>query len=167
MYSFLYFFPSCFIPGYCISFLVLYSRTLLSIHSTRNSLHLLTPVGLPRWLSGKESTCQAGDAGSIPGLGRSPGERNGNPLQYSCLGNPMDEGAWQTIVHGVAKSQTGLSNWITTLTPNSQAIPSPPCREFHNLGAESWLLEYNVKGKSQRPESSSQNSHPHLHQQGL
>ena len=46
------------------------------------------------------------DAGLIPGLGRFPGEGNGNPLQYSCLGNPMDRGAWQTIVHGVIKSQT-------------------------------------------------------------
>ena len=45
---------------------------------------------LPRWLSGKESTCQAGDADSVPGLGRSPGGESGNPLQYSCLGNPMD-----------------------------------------------------------------------------
>ena len=49
------------------------------------------------------------DTGSIPGLGRSPGEGNGNPLQYSCLGNPMDKGAWWTIVRGVAKSWTGLS----------------------------------------------------------
>ena len=45
----------------------------------------------------------AGDAGSIPGSGRSPGEGNGNPLQYSCLGNPMDRGAWWATVHGVAK----------------------------------------------------------------
>ena len=50
------------------------------------------------------------DASSIPGSGRSPGERNGNPLQYSCLGNPMDRGAWQATVHGVAKSQTQLSD---------------------------------------------------------
>ena len=47
-------------------------------------------AGLPRWLSGKESACQAGDTGSIPGSGRSPGEGNGNPFQYSCLGNLMD-----------------------------------------------------------------------------
>ena len=46
------------------------------------------------------------DASSIPGSGRSPGERNGNPLQYSCLGNPMDRGAWQATVHGVAESDT-------------------------------------------------------------
>ena len=55
---------------------------------------------------GKKSACNAGDPGSIPGSGRSPGERNGYPLQYSCLVNPMNRGAWQAIVHGVAKSQT-------------------------------------------------------------
>ena len=49
--------------------------------------------GLPRWLSGEESSCQAGDTGLIPGLGRTPGEGNGNPLQYSCLGNSLDRGA--------------------------------------------------------------------------
>ena len=59
----------------------------------------------------KASACNAGDLGSIPGLGRSPGEGNGNPLQYSCLENPMDRGAWQGTVHGVAKSQTRLSNF--------------------------------------------------------
>ena len=48
----------------------------------------------------KESTCNAGDLGSIPGLGRSPGGGNGNPLQYSCLGNPMDRGAWRATVLG-------------------------------------------------------------------
>ena len=58
----------------------------------------------------KESACNAGDPGSIPGSGRSTGEGNGYPLQYSCLGNPMDRGAWQGQVHGVAKSQTQLSD---------------------------------------------------------
>ena len=53
------------------------------------------------WLSGKESSCNAGDAGSIPGWGKSPGEGNGNPLQYSCLENPMDRGTWWTTVHRV------------------------------------------------------------------
>ena len=62
--------------------------------------------GLPRWLTDKESACQAGDLDLTPGLGRSPGEGNGNPLQYCCLGNPMDRGAWWATVHGVfAKSQ--------------------------------------------------------------
>ena len=51
-----------------------------------------------------------GEAGLIPGSGRSPGERNRNPLQYSCLENPTDRGAWRATVHGVAKSQTQLSN---------------------------------------------------------
>ena len=53
---------------------------------------------------GKESACNAGDPGLIPGLGRSPGEGNGNPFQYSCLGNPIDRGAWRATVHGVTKS---------------------------------------------------------------
>ena len=60
------------------------------------------------WLSGKESTCQAGDMGLIPGLGRSPGEGNGNPLEYSCLGNSMDRGAWRATVHVAAESWTQL-----------------------------------------------------------
>ena len=51
----------------------------------------------------KEPACSAGDPGSIPGLGRSPEEGNGNLLQYSCLKNPMDRGAWRAAVHGVAK----------------------------------------------------------------
>jgi len=59
---------------------------------------------------GKDSACNAGDLGSIPGLGRSPGEGNGNPLQYSCLKNSMKRGAWQATVHVVAKSQTPLSD---------------------------------------------------------
>ena len=73
---------------------------------------LLQMLGLPRWLSGKESVCIAGDTGNmglISGLGRSPGKGNGHPLQYSCLENPMDRGAWQATVHGVAKSQTQTS----------------------------------------------------------
>ena len=56
----------------------------------------------------KESACSAGDRGSIPGLGRSPGEANGNPLQHPCLENPMDRGAWWAAVHGVAKSRARL-----------------------------------------------------------
>ena len=58
----------------------------------------------------KESARDAGDLGSIPGSGRSPGEGNGYPLKCSCLENCMDRGAWQTVVHGIAKSQTQLSD---------------------------------------------------------
>ena len=53
--------------------------------------------------AGKEYICNAGDLGSIPGLGRSPGGGHGNSLQFSCLKNPMDRGAWKAIVHGVTK----------------------------------------------------------------
>ena len=55
---------------------------------------------------GKASVCNAGDLGSIPGSGRSPAEGNGSPLQYPCLENPMDRGAWQATAHGVAESDT-------------------------------------------------------------
>ena len=57
-------------------------------------------------INGKESLCNAGDPGSIPGWGTSSGEENGYPFQYSCLDNPMDRGAWKTIVHSVPKSWT-------------------------------------------------------------
>ena len=67
-------------------------------------------MGFPGGSEVKASACNAGDLGSIPGLGRSPGEGNGNPLQYSSLENPMDGGAWWSTVHGVAKSWTRLSD---------------------------------------------------------
>ena len=60
--------------------------------------------------NGKEFACNVGDPGSVPGLGRSPGEGNGNSLQYSCLENPMGRGAWKTMVCGVAKNWTQLSD---------------------------------------------------------
>ena len=60
-------------------------------------------MGFPGGSDNKESACSAGNPGLIPGLGRSPGEGNGNPLPYSCLENPMDRGAWWATVHGVAE----------------------------------------------------------------
>ena len=69
---------------------------------------VMKKMGPPWWLSSKESTCNAGDPGPIPGLGRSPGEGKGYPLQYSGLENSMDRRAWQAIVHRVTKSQTLL-----------------------------------------------------------
>ena len=63
----------------------------------------------PWWLSGKESACSAGDLGLIPGSGRSTGGGHGNPLQYSCLENPMDRGAWRAAVCGVVQSRTQLN----------------------------------------------------------
>ena len=71
--------------------------------------HLIVTM-FPCNLVGKESACSAGHLGSIPGLGRSPGEGNGNPFQYPCLENLIDRGAWRAAVHGVAKSWAQLSN---------------------------------------------------------
>ena len=65
-------------------------------------------LDLPCSSEGKESAFNAGDLGSIPGFGRSPGEGNGNSLQHSCLENPMDRGAWQATVRGVTQSRTWL-----------------------------------------------------------
>ena len=67
------------------------------------------PEGFPCGSDGRESVCKAGDTSSIPGLGRSPGGGHGKPLQYSCLENPMDRGAWRATIHGVTKSRTQLS----------------------------------------------------------
>ena len=68
-------------------------------------------MGFPGGSEVKASASSVGNLGSIPGLGRSPGEGNGNPLQYSCLKHPMDGGAWWAIVHGVAKRRTRLSDF--------------------------------------------------------
>ena len=70
-------------------------------------------MGFPGGSDGKKSARSAGDPDSIPGSGKSPGEGNGKPFQYSCLENPLDRGAWQATVHGVAKSQTRLSDFIS------------------------------------------------------
>ena len=67
-------------------------------------------MDVPGGSDGKESACNAGDPGSMPGSGRTSGERNSNPLQYSCLENPVDRGAWRATVLGVTKGRTRLSN---------------------------------------------------------
>ena len=79
-------------------------------------MQTFSPFFKPRWLTGKASVCQCRRRGLIPGLGRSPGGGNGNPLQHSSLKNPMDRGAWWATVHEVARSQTQLSNWPHTHT---------------------------------------------------
>ena len=90
------------------------------------------------WLSGQESACHAGDTGEsglIPGWGKSPGGGNGYPLQYSCLENPIDRGAWRATVHGVKKSRTRLSMhtqnvYLKTVKASKLYVtcilPSPP-----------------------------------------
>ena len=80
-------------------------------------------VGFPGGSVVTNLPANAGDVSSIPGLGRSPGEGNGNPLQYSCLGNPMDRRAWWATVHGVTKSQIQLSNSTTTTVGINMCFP--------------------------------------------
>jgi len=81
---------------------------------------MLSGWGIPGGTSGKEPACQSASAGdvrdasSVPGLGRSPGEGNGTPLQYSCLENPVDRGAWKAAVDGVAEGRTRLSDFTFT-----------------------------------------------------
>ena len=98
-------------PKIVLSFAV-FSSQLLSLFN-----------GLPQWVSGKEYACNAGDTGLIPGRERSPGEGNGNPLQYSCLGNHMDRGAWWAIVHGVERVRHDLA----TQSPP----PQGPFTQYH------------------------------------
>ena len=81
-----------------------------------NVVYYIDSLGFPGGSEVKVSACNAGDLVSIPGLGISPGEGNGNALQYSCLENPMDGGAWWSTVHGVVESQTRLSNFTHSLT---------------------------------------------------
>ena len=82
-------------------------------------------MGFPGGSEVKASAWNAGVPGSIPGSGRSPGEGNGNPLQYSCLENPMEGGAWWATVHGVAKSRTQLSDFTLLRGPLRKFLSAP------------------------------------------
>ena len=99
-----------------------------------SNLHLLHSHWIfPGGSDGKASAYNVGDPGSIPGLGRSPGEGNGNLLQYSCLENPMDGGAWWAAVQGVAQSRTGLSDTFHVTSPLNSGIKG------HDSQASSFL----------------------------
>ena len=89
-------------------------------------------MGFPGGSGVKASAWNAGDPGSIPGSGRSPGEGNGNPLQYSCLENPMEGGAWYATVHGFAKSRTQLSDFTLLLLT------------FEPLELENWINQKSI-----------------------
>ena len=86
------------------------------MHGRFKKITFPTQRGFPGGSDGKESTCSVGDPGLTPGSGKSPGEGNGYPLQYSCLENPRDGGTWKATVHGVSKSQTRLSDFTFTFT---------------------------------------------------
>ena len=96
--------------------------------------------GLPKWCSGKESTANAGNAGSIPGLGRFTGEGNGNPFQCSCLGNSMDRGAWQATVYGCPKELDRTSEWWSRHPPGDQSRSPQNC--WHQM---LWALAKEVQ----------------------
>ena len=85
-------------------------------------------IGFPGGSDGKESARKAGDLGSIPGSGRFPGERNGNLLQYSCLENSMDRGGWWATVHGIAESDTTVTNTFTFTELTPQMTSSESCQ---------------------------------------
>ena len=87
---------------YFISFVICLVLVVVWYQDSKTSIGIWKQQSFPGGSVGKESTCSAGDPGSIPSLRRSPGERKGNPLQYSCLGNPMDRGSWWAIVYGIS-----------------------------------------------------------------
>ena len=112
----------------------------LFVHPVLFAFLFLHPPATP---VGKESACSAGDLGSIPGLGRCPGEGNGNPLQYSCLENPIDRGAWQATVHGVARVGHDLVHCLTPeilphipQNPNIPQWPWPHCSNHSQVGIQ-------------------------------
>ena len=96
-------------------------------------------LGFPGGSDGKASACNARHSGSIPGSGRSPGEGNGNPLQYSCLENSMDGGAWWATAHGVTKSHTWLSDFTHSLTQGILSNMKP--KESSDQTLIKWSLE--------------------------
>ena len=91
-------------------------------------------TGFPGGSDDKASACKVGDLGSIPESGRTPGEENGNLLQYSCLENSMDEGAWWATVHGVTKSRT----WLRSFTFTSRIIRAKP---FNPINCQLWISD--------------------------
>ena len=112
-----------------------HSHTYTCIHSPL--------VGFPGGLHRKESACNAGDLDSVLGSGRSPGEGNGNPLQYYCLENPMDRGAWKATVYGVAKSWTRLSDftfmhWRRKWQPTPVFLPGESQGWWSLVGCRLW-----------------------------
>ena len=113
---------------------------LVALSSLADVLILFTysPCDFPGGSDGKASAYGVGDRGSIPGWGRSPGEGNGNPLQYSRLENPMDGGAWWATVHGVTKSQTRLSDFPFFFLSFFLSV----FLSFFLCHGMRWLLEY-------------------------
>ena len=112
-------------------------------------------LGFPGGSDSKASARNAGDLGSIPGSGRSPGEGNGNPLQYSCLENSMDGGTWWATVHGMAKSLTRLSNLSLKMCSHALSGFQSKCREKikHKVKIRASLVAQMIKNLPAMPET--------------
>ena len=123
-------------------------------------------MGFPGGSEVKASACNAGDLGSNPGSGRSPGEGSGNPFQYSCLENPMDRGAWWATVYRVAKSRTWLSNFTILLHFSSVAQLCPTLCDPMNLSTPGLPVHHQLPEFTQtcvhRVSDAIQPSHPLL-----
>ena len=104
---------------------------------------VIASIGKPWWLRGKESAFSAGNADLISGLQRFPGEGNGNPLQYSCLGNTRDRGARQAIIHGVAKNQDTTQRLNNKEKESKQKSTASSLRKPSTVGGR--LPEYGVR----------------------
>ena len=118
--SFINLFPALYTHSLLLLILlkcILWASCFTSSNPRHSNYSFSKPNGFPSGSDGKASVCDARDPGSIPGLGRSPGEGNGSRLQYSCLENPMDHGAWQATVHGVTNSRTRLSDFTFHCSP--------------------------------------------------
>ena len=150
-------------PG-AVSLVPFSIKTLKVLSRTSLFKCIYTLIKLPWWHSSKESACNAGAAGdrsSIPGLGRSPGGGHGNPVQYSCLQNPMDRGAWQATVHGVTKSRTWLKQlsihastcWQSSkfcLQPGPHTITLDPYVQ-QPIGHLHWMTHRDLKFNVPKP----------------
>ena len=116
---------------------------------------VLILLGFSRWLSGKESICNTGDTGdvdSIPGCGRFPRGGHGNPLQYSCLEDPMNRRGWRAAVHGVTKNRARLK-WLSTHARSHWSSQSFLCWTSQNSGVKSgvndhWWLIVKLSGET-------------------
>ena len=132
------------------SFFLLLSVSQFFLTTTFN-LNLFLVWNFPGGSNSKVSAYNAGDLGSLPGSGRSPGEGNGNPLQYSCLENPMDGGSWQSTVPGVAKSRTRLSDFTySEYTHGRAVIFKPPFRRSSGEHSQVRSKTSLVVGKSSK-----------------
>ena len=124
----------------------------MKIHWGHHPIISAPPIniyGLPWWLCGKESACNAGALGSVPGSGGSPGEGNGYPLQYSCLENPIDRGAWWATVHGVTVGHDWVTNTFTftwRIVSQQQKQNQHTFRKYPDPQITLWIFTKKIKG---------------------